>query len=395
VVVCLKGFDDAFKDLERPFAWLHLDALDANIQYVQKQCGNQQIRIATKSVRSIEVLRYIQQRLSNCSGFMSFTASETLYLLEQGFDNILIGYPVYEERAIEQIGQLVKQGRKVFFMVDDIAQAALLQKIASHQMITFEICLDINVSTDYKWLYFGTKRSPIDSLAKLNRLVDRLRQLPNIKVTGCMAYDAQIAGVTDATNALFGMKDRFVRALKKRSIEGITTLRQQVVNYLRERFEIEIVNAGGTGSMHLLSEAPDITEITVGSAFYAPALFSNYQDLQLQPAAGFALRITRKFAHNVVVCHGGGYIASGVPENDRLPQFLEPDVYAYSSLEGAGEVQTPIIVKGREHEIGDTIYFRHAKAGELCERFNELHTVRQGSYAGTFNTYRGDGKCFL
>lgn len=147
--------------------------------------------------------------------------------------------------------------------------------------------------------------------------------------------------------------------------------------------------------MHLLKDAGDITEITVGSAFYAPALFSSYQALQLQPAAGFALRVTRKFSENIIVCHGGGYIASGVPAKDRLPQFLEPDVYAYSSLEGAGEVQTPIIVKGRNHSIGDTIYFRHAKAGELCERFNELHTIRRGNYAGAIKTYRGDGECFL
>ena len=391
----MKGFDHAFKELGQPFAWLHLNALDANIEYVQKQCGNQQIRIATKSVRSIEVLRYIQSRLSNCSGFMSFTANETHYLLEQGFDNILIGYPVYEEKAIEQIGHFIKQGRKVVFMVDDLVQAILLQKIAANQSITFEICIDINVSTDYKMLYFGTKRSPIDSLSKLESLVERICKLPNINVTACMTYDAQIAGVTDATNSFFGLKDRFVRLLKKHSFERITTLRQQVVDYLRGKFKIEIVNAGGTGSMHLLSDADDITEITVGSAFYAPALFSHYEALQLQPAAGFALRVTRKFAHNVIVCHGGGYIASGVPGNDRLPQFLEPEKYAYSTLEGAGEVQTPIIVKGREHEIGDTIYFRHAKAGELCERFNELHTVRDGVYAGAFNTYRGDGKCFL
>lgn len=386
-------FDFAFQHVERPFAWLNLDALDSNIQYVQKQCGKQHIRIATKSVRSIEILRYIQQRLPNCSGLMSFTASETVYLLEQGFDHILIGYPVYEEQTIEQIGLFIKQGRKVMFMVDDFSQIQLLQKIASRQSTTFEICIDINVSTDYKLLYFGSKRSPIDSLKKLKQFTKQLSSLSNIKVSACMAYDAQIAGVTDAANTF--LKDRLVRSLKKHSLPKITSLRKQVVNFLREKFEIEVVNAGGTGSMHLLSDADDITEITVGSAFYAPALFSQYESLQLQPAAGFALRVTRKFAEDVVVCHGGGYIASGAPGKDRLPQFLEPNTYAYSSLEGAGEVQTPIIVNGRTHSIGDTIYFRHAKAGELCERFNELHGIRQGEYVGAFNTYRGDGKCFL
>ena len=391
----MRDYETAFNGLERPFAWLNFDALDENIAYVQKKCGDKQIRIATKSVRSIEMLHYIKKHLHNCSGFMTFTASETVYLLEQGFDQILIGYPIFEEQAMEQIAQFVKQGRTVTFMVDDIYQALLLQKIAHNVSTTLNICIDINVSTDYKLLYFGTKRSPINSIGKLKRLVERVSTLQNITVTACMAYDAQLAGVTDNTDELFGLKSRLVRTLKKHSIEHVTAFRQQAVNYLQEKFSIEMVNAGGTGSMHLLYQASDITEITVGSAFFAPALFSQYEMLQLQPATGFALRVTRKFAHNVIVCHGGGYIASGAPTEDRLPQFLEPDIYAYSSLEGAGEVQTPIIVKGRTHEIGDTIYFRHAKAGELCERFNELHSVRNGVYNGVITTYRGDGQCFL
>lgn len=389
----MEKYERAFQNIDRPFAWLDLDALDANIQYVQKQCGKKAIRIATKSVRSIEVLRYIQERLTNCSGLMSFTASETVYLLEQGFNHILIGYPVYEENAIEQIVPFIKEGRKVYFMVDNFAQLTLLQTIAEKHSILFEVCIDINVSTDYKLLYFGTKRSPIDSIDKLKHFTEQIRTLRNIKVSACMAYDAQIAGVTDATNSFF--KDRLVRGLKKHSLSKITTLRKQAVDYLKENFDIEIINAGGSGSMHLLKEANDITEITVGSAFYAPALFSNYQALQLQPAAGFGLRVTRIFSDNVIVCHGGGYIASGAPGKDRLPQFLEPNVYAYSSLEGAGEVQTPITVKGRKHTIGDTIYFRHAKAGELCERFHKLHIIKNGAYGGAFKTYRGDGKCFL
>lgn len=220
----MRDFDVAFKNVERPFAWLDLDALDANIQYVQEQCGNQQIRIATKSVRSIDVIRYIQERIANCSGFMAFTASETAYLLEQGFDNILIGYPVYEEKAIEQISHFIKQGRKVLFMVDNVVQANLLQKIAAEQSVTFEVCIDINVSTDYKLLYYGTKRSPIDSVDKLKQLTDQIKKLPNIKISACMAYDAQIAGVTDATSNF--LKDVLVRGLKKHSLKKITSLRK-------------------------------------------------------------------------------------------------------------------------------------------------------------------------
>ena len=74
---------------------------------------------------------------------------------------------------------------------------------------------------------------------------------------------------------------------------------------------------------------------------------------------------------------------------DRLPVFYDPTTFAYLSLEGAGEVQTPIKVKGKSISIGDTIYFRHAKAGELCERFQVLHAIRGDKYAGPYTTYRG------
>lgn len=79
---------------------------------------------------------------------------------------------------------------------------------------------------------------------------------------------------------------------------------------------------------------------------------------------------------------------------DRLPVFYEPTTFAYLTLEGAGEVQTPIKVKGKTVNIGDTIYFRHAKAGELCERFQVLHGIRGDKYIGRYTTYRGMANVF-
>ena len=388
-------YDDIFKHIERPFAFVDMDALDANIESVKRACQNKSVRIATKSVRSVELLQYIANKLPNCNGYMSFTASETVFLLQQGLDNILLGYPVFERLAIERLALFVKAGKSVTFMVDAVEQVQLLHEIASKHNIVFAICVDINVSTDYKILYFGTKRSPLQSINQLQLFIQQIVPLDHVRITGCMAYDAQIAGVTDKTPQLLGMKSALIRQLKKHSLSHVTTLRWDALALLKSKYDIEFVNAGGTGSMHVLFDAPDVTEITVGSAFFAPALFSQYEALHLQPAVGFGLRITRMFSSNIVVCHGGGYIASGAIGHDRLPQFLEPAYYKFSALEGAGEVQTPIEVTGRTHSIGDTIYFRHAKAGELCERFNELHATRNNDYVGKYLTYRGNGQCFL
>ncbi|CAM5715607.1 hypothetical protein LSPH24S_08653 [Lysinibacillus sphaericus] len=117
-------FQQAFQGIERPFAWLDLDALDDNIATVQQACGQKKIRIATKSIRSVEVLQYLQQHLSNITGFMTFTAAESIFLLQRNFDDVLLGYPVMEDMAVRQLLHYVKEGRTVTFMVDRCEQVA-------------------------------------------------------------------------------------------------------------------------------------------------------------------------------------------------------------------------------------------------------------------------------
>ena len=72
-----------------PSAWLDMDALDHNITLVNQKTKSVQLRLATKSIRSIDVLHYIKDKSPNFIGLMSYAADESVYLLENGFDNIL------------------------------------------------------------------------------------------------------------------------------------------------------------------------------------------------------------------------------------------------------------------------------------------------------------------
>lgn len=383
------------KPLPHPCGWLHLDALDANITFVQSQCGDKAIRIATKSIRSVDALRYIQQRLPQCSGFMTFTAAETLYLATQGLNDFLIGYPVMEEEAIRQLVRM-QPAVRVTFMVDNEAQMALLHRVATSIGTSVAICIDINVSTDFNWLYFGTRRSPLHTIESVQQLLQHASNYPSLRIEGVMAYDAQIAGVADRGQMWMQQaKGKLVTRLKMKALPRITAWRQQAVAHIRHEANVRFVNAGGSGSMAYCATQRDVTEITVGSAFFAPTLFDQYAALHLQPAAGFSLRVTRKFAEDIAVLQGGGYIASGAIGAEKQPQFVRANDYAFFAMEGAGEVQTPIAIKKGTLAVGENVLLRHAKAGELCERFNELHTVRGHELVGTFQTYRGDGQCFL
>ena len=75
----------------------------------------------------------------------------------------------------------------------------------------------------------------------------------------------------------------------------------------------------------------------------------------------------------------------------HLPAGLKLDPF-----EGTGEVQTPLRGAAADQlSVGDRVYFRHVKAGELCERFNRLHLLTGTTIRDEVPTYRGEGKAFL
>ena len=386
--------DAAYSHLTRPFACIDLDALDRNIEFVNNKALDKAVRIATKSVRSTSSLRYIAERLVNHAGFMTFDLNETLYLLGEGFDDLLLGYPQLEKELVKKTIPFIKKGRTVVFMIDCIEQWGWLEEIGKNNGVIFDVCIDVNLSTDFKVIYFGTKRSSLHTTADVENLLASGGSYTHTRVTGVMGYEAQIAGVTDIPSSKW--QAPVVKKLKKMSQKKIRQLRQKVVEIVRNNYTtLRFVNGGGSGSIDFTARENEVTELTIGSAFYFPALFSKYDNLPLDNAVTFGLRITRNPEDGVVVCHGGGYIASGATSIDKSPVPVWPENLSFIKNEGAGEVQTPLHDKEGKLRIGDTVYFRHAKAGELCERFNKLHARRGATYAGAFTTYRGEGECYL
>ena len=390
----MKEAEVAYAHLTHPFACIDLDALDRNIAFVNQSSGEKGIRIATKSVRSVELLGYIAERLNHPVGWMTFDLRETIFLLEHGFDDLLLGYPQYEEEPLERLIPFIRGGCTVVFMIDRVEQWQWLHAVGEKNDIVFEICIDLNVSTDFKMLYFGTKRSSLRTVWDVEQLLISGRSFTHTTITGVMGYEAQLAGVADVP--VVRWQHLVIKQLKKLSGKAVRNFRRSAVDLIKNNVaDLRFVNGGGSGSIDFTVEEEEVTELTIGSAFYFPALFSRYQNLPLEPAATFALRVTRKPEQGIVVCHGGGYIASGAVGVDKNPVPVWPKNLSFIKNEGAGEVQTPLRDQQGSVNIGDSVYFRHAKAGELCERFPELHARRGSTYAGAYKTYRGEGRCFL
>lgn len=227
-------------------------------------------------------------------------------------------------------------------------------------------------------------------------VIERILTSSHVWLDGLMGYEAQIAGVGDNV-AGQAVKSMLVRQLKRYSLREVVARRTALVELIASYGQpLRFVNGGGTGSLHTTRREPAVTEITVGSGFYSPTLFDSYRDFRYQPAAGFAIEIVRRPSTSLYTCLGGGYIASGGTGPEKQPRPYLPTGASLDPIEGAGEVQTPIRYKGPiQLTLGNPIFMRHAKAGELCERFPHLLLVSDGTVQGKYTTYRGDGQCFI
>jgi D-serine deaminase-like pyridoxal phosphate-dependent protein len=389
-------YKEVFGKRQMPFAYLDLDLLEQNIRQVVARADGKRVRLASKSLRSVAVIQRILASDACFHGIMCYTAHEAVFLASHGFADLLIGYPAWNEQDIGAVARATQNGAHITLMVDSIEHIEQIEVVASQHEVRLPVCLEIDMSMDLPGLHFGVWRSPVHNAEQARPIIERIQAKQHVWLDGIMGYEAQIAGVCDNFPG-HKAKNTVVQGLKKRSIHEIAERRAAVVELIKSfDLELRFVNGGGTGSIVSTRAEQVVTEITVGSGFYAPALFDNYRDFHYQPAAGYAIEIVRRPHPHIYTCLGGGYIASGSTGPEKQPLPYLPEGAKLETLEGAGEVQTPIRYEGPVTlQIGDPIFMRHSKAGELCERFTHLLLVKDGAVVDEVTTYRGDGQCFL
>jgi D-serine deaminase-like pyridoxal phosphate-dependent protein len=392
-------YERVFAEVEAPFAFVDLDAMWANAEAMLERAGSKPVRVASKSIRCRALLEAILGRDERFRGLMTYTLPETLWLAEQGFEDLLLAYPTADVGALEELAlrSAANPEGAPIVMVDCVEHLEMIGSVLGKGAPPIRVCIDVDAS--WWWLggrvKVGVKRSPVHSVEDAVALAREIERRPQIELDALMAYEGQIAGVGDNPP---GQRRRAaaIRFMQRRSAEELAERRAAIVAALSEFVELQIVNGGGTGSLELTAAEEAVTEVTAGSGFYAPGLFDHYSRFSLTPAAGFALPIVRKPAASMATALGGGYLASGAGDASRLPKPWLPAGLELDSEEGAGEVQTPLVgPAARQLDVGDRAYLRHAKAGELCERFDTLYLVEGDAIVDQVPTYRGEGKTFL
>ena len=391
--------DLATAHLDAPFAIVDMAAFRANAAAMTRRAGGKTIRLASKSVRCRHLIEQVLA-MDGFRGILAYTLPEALWLAAcDTSDDIVIAYPTTDRAGLARLASDATAATSIALMVDCTDHLDLIEKARVGVSNPHQIRVAIDIDAGYEALggrfRAGARRSPVRHPGDAVALAKAILTRPGLRLVGLMAYESQIAGVGDDPPGR-PLYARAVRTMQRRSAAELLTRRAAIVAAIRQLTSLEFVNGGGTGSLEGTSAEPAVTEIGAGSGLYHPTLFDAYRGFTGQPAAMFALPVVRRPGPGIVTALGGGYPASGPGTPSRVPSPYLPAGLRLDKEEGAGEVQTPLMGSAADRlRIGDKVWMRHAKAGELCERFSELHLVEGEAVAATVPTYRGEGQTFL
>ena len=377
-----------------PVFVVDVDAFDANAADLERRAGGKPIRVASKSLRVPALLERALAR-PGFAGVLCYTLREALWLHERGTsDDLVVAYPTVDRGALAQLVASPSAAAAITLMVDDVAHLEVVDSVRSSRAVPVRVAIEVDAGLWVAGRHVGPKRSPLTDAASALALARTVADRPGFRLVGAMTYEGQVAGVPDAVPGA-GPRSLVVRRLKAMTLPQLAERRRAVAEALASVAELEFFNGGGSGSVAETVADPVVTEVAAGSGLLVPTLFDHYRAFRPRPAAYFGLPVTRRPSPDVVTVHGGGLVASGAAGSDRLPTPWAPAGLSLTSLEGAGEVQTPLTgAPVADLRIGDLVWFRHAKSGEPFEHTPTVHLVSGSEVVESVPSYRGYGQAF-
>ncbi|HMT49973.1 MAG TPA: amino acid deaminase/aldolase, partial [Dietzia sp.] len=283
----LDAVESATAGLDAPLAALHLPSLRANLADLTTRAGGTRIRIASKSVRCRgvleEVLGHGLRGDAAVRGVMAYSLAEAIWLVGEGCDDVLLGYPTVDRGALAALGRDPRALDAVTLMVDDVRQLEIARDAGAGGA---RVCVDVDASLRLGPIHLGVRRSPLRGPVEVEPLVRSAVGL-GFRVVGAMFYEAQVAGVPDDVRGV-----GLVKALSMRRLLGLRAAVAATITDLTGQ-RPEIVNSGGSGSVAESAADPAVTEVTAGSGLYVPGLFDHYRSFTPRPSLFFALPAVR------------------------------------------------------------------------------------------------------
>jgi D-serine deaminase-like pyridoxal phosphate-dependent protein len=125
-------YEAIFAEVEAPFAFVDLDAMRANAEEMLGRAGGKPI------LRGEE----------GFDGLMTFTLPETLWLAEQGFENLLLAYPTADTAALGELAlrSVANPAGAPIVMVDCAEHLDAIESVLGAGAAPVRVCSDIDAS---------------------------------------------------------------------------------------------------------------------------------------------------------------------------------------------------------------------------------------------------------
>ena len=270
--------------------------------------------------------------------------------------------------------------------IDSVEHVRWLRDTLGPEVAGLGVALDCDASLRVGRVHLGVRRSPTRTPEQALAVV-RAALGVGLDVRGVMFYDAQVAGLPDA--------GPHVRVLKRRSV-------RELARAARRR--------GGRGAQR---DRPAVRQRR-GHGQPAPVRGATRSSPSWPPGPGSTRRRSstatttspsaRRWRSRCRWC-GGRHRATSRPSAAATCRAV--------SRGGRGCRRRCVVacrwcaprrpVRCRRRctatdadglRVGDRVWLRGAKAGELLERFDVVHLVSGGELVGTVPSYRGEGRNF-
>jgi D-serine deaminase-like pyridoxal phosphate-dependent protein len=237
--------------LDTPALCLDLPALDANIREVAALCRRHGVawRPHSKAHKSPDIARRLIE--AGAIGMTCAKLGEAEVFAAAGISDLLIANMIVGPRKIERLVALRRKADPIV-CVDHLDQAEPISAAMHSAGLAVRVLIELDV---------GMSRVGVAPGEAALDLARRVSDLPGLQLAGLMAWEGHLLTIDDPAD----------KAAKIESaIDRLTATRRLLES---SGLPCNIVSCGGTGSLPLTVQQPEITEVQAGGVIFMDAFY--------------------------------------------------------------------------------------------------------------------------
>lgn len=228
--------------VETPFVAVDLDIVEHNIQAMQERANERSLTVRPHTKTHKQPLLARKQCELGAKSLTVAKLDEAEVMLQAGFDDLLIAYPLVGTAKAYRLATLMMRGLRPTVSIDSTASMKTLSQAAALAGCS----IDVLVEVDTGFHRCGLTGSQVIELA------EAIRREPALVFKGLMSFAGHISGNTDPA---------VIRGIIRDEDEQMAHYRKRLKS---QGLPVETISVGGTILSHNMDVIEHATEIRPG-----------------------------------------------------------------------------------------------------------------------------------